>query len=171
MVASLDGFIAKKDNSVSWMQSTDHYEKGKTLTDKEIANFLDSIDCYVMGSPTYEHALVLGWPYGDIPVIVLTKRASSANRKNVDFYTGDLHHLVHHQLKPNYSNIWVVGGAQVTKTFLQSKLADDIIISIMPILIGNGILFFDYIGLEQPLHLKEVTAYKDGIVELWYEII
>jgi len=84
MVASLDGFIAKKDNSVSWMQSTDHYEKGKTLTDKEIANFLDSIDCYVMGSRTYEHALELGWPYGDIPVIVLTKRASSANRKNVD---------------------------------------------------------------------------------------
>lgn len=61
MVASLDGFIAKKDNSVSWMQSTDHYEKGKTLTDKEIATFLDSIDCYVMGSRTYEHALESSW--------------------------------------------------------------------------------------------------------------
>ena len=56
MVASLDGFIAKKDNSVSWMHSTDHYEKGITLTEEDIAKFIETIDCYVMGSKTYEHA-------------------------------------------------------------------------------------------------------------------
>ena len=54
MVSSLDGFITKKDGTISWMQSTDHYENGTVLTVADIADFLKSIDCYVMGSQTYE---------------------------------------------------------------------------------------------------------------------
>lgn len=59
MVSSLDGFIAKKDGDISWMQSTDNYEEGVALTEVYIADFLKSIDCFVMGSRTYEHALEL----------------------------------------------------------------------------------------------------------------
>ena len=58
----------------------------------------------------------------------------------------------------------------IAKDFIRLKLADDIIISIIPVILGDGTLFFDYIGQEQNLHLKDVTAYKDGMVELWYEI-
>lgn len=170
MVSSLDGFIAKKDGSVSWMQSTDNYEKGITLTEEYIADFLKSIDCYVMGSRTYEHALELGWPYGDVPVFVLTKKTLRTDKESVQFHSGDLNKLVNDRLRPNYKNIWMVGGAMLTKEFLRLKLADDIIITIMPIVLGDGTLFFDYIGQEQLLHLKDVTAYKDGMVELWYEI-
>ena len=65
------------------------------------------------------------------------------------------------KLKPNYKNIWMVGGAMLTKEFLRLKLADEIIITIIPIILGAGTLFFDYIGKEQLLHLKDVTAYKD----------
>ena len=170
MVSSLDGFIAKKDRSVSWLQSTDSYEKGVTLTEEDVAKFIKTIDCYVMGSRTYEHALELGWPYGDVPVIVLTHRDLMADRENIEFYSGDLDKLVNDRLKPNYGNIWLVGGAMIAKDFIRLKLADDIIISIMPVILGDGTLFFDYIGQEQRLHLKDVTAYKDGMVELWYEI-
>ena len=170
MVSSLDGFIAKKDGSVSWLQSTDNYEKGITLSEEDIAEFIEAIDCYVMGSRTYEHALELGWPYGDVPVIVLTNRDLTTERENVEFCSGDLDKLVNDQLKPNYGNIWMVGGAMLTKDFIRLKLADDIIISIMPVILGEGTLFFDYIGQEQALHLKDVTAYKDGMIELWYEI-
>ena len=85
MVASLDGFIAKKDGTVSWLQSKDHYEKGHTLSPEEIAEFIQSIDCYVMGSRTYEHALKLGWPYGEVPVVVLTNRTLPAERNSVEF--------------------------------------------------------------------------------------
>ncbi len=169
MVSSLDGFIAKKDESVSWMRSTDHYEKGTTLTDEKIEEFLKSIDCYVMGSRTYERALELGWPYGEVPVIVLTHR-DLPTKETVEFYSGDLEKLINDQLKPKYNSIWMVGGAMLTKDFMRLKLADDIIISIMPVVLGDGTLFFDYIGQEQGLHLKDVTAYKDGMVELWYEI-
>lgn len=170
MVSSLDGFIAKKDGSVSWLESTDNYEKGITLSEEDVDEFIKTIDCYVMGSRTYEHALKLGWPYGNIRAIVLTNRSMTADRENVEFYSGDLYKLVNNQLKPNYRNIWLVGGAMIAKDFISLKLADDIIISIIPVILGNGTLFFDYIGQEQLLHLKDVTAYKDGMVELWYEI-
>ena len=63
VVSSLDGFIAKKDNSVSWMDSSgDVYERGVTDDGAEV---IQSIDCYVLGSRTYEHALQLGLPYDD----------------------------------------------------------------------------------------------------------
>lgn len=168
MVSSLDGFIAKRDGSVSWLKSKDHYEKGIVLSEEEVEAFVQAIDCYVMGSRTYEHALELGWPYGNVPVIVLTNKDLQTNRENVEFYAGDLVKLVNERLKPTYRNIWMVGGAVLAKDFIRLNLADDIIVSIMPIILGDGTLFFDYVGQERRLHLKDVTTYKDGMVELWY---
>ena len=170
MVASVDGFIEKPDRSVSWLQSSDSYEKGITLTDEAMEEFVKNIGCYVMGSRTYELALALGWPYGDTPVIVLTHRTLRADRQSVEFYSGDLNELVNDRLKPNYENIWLVGGAMAVKEFIRLSLADEIRLTIMPIILGDGTLFFDYIGQEHALHLKDVTAYKNGLVELWYEL-
>ena len=174
MVASLDGIIAKADNSVSWFETTDTYEKGITLTEKETSEFLKAIDCYVMGSRTYEHALELsrsyGWAYGDIPTQVLTHRKLPLDRPNIEFYSGDLDTLVSERLKPRYRNVWVVGGAMLAGDLLRHKLADEIRLSIIPIILGEGKLFLDQIGQEQKLHLINTTAYKNGIVELHYEI-
>jgi dihydrofolate reductase len=76
MVSSLDGMIAKKDNSVSWFETPDYYENG--VAGQDPTEFLKRIDCYIMGSRTYEHALELsksyGWAYGDKPTIVVTHR-------------------------------------------------------------------------------------------------
>ncbi len=153
------------------MQSNDQYKGGVALTTEIIEAFLQSIDCYVMGSRTYEHALQLGWPYGDVPVIVLSSRKLKSERTTVEFHAGDLRSLVEQKLKPKYNNIWMAGGAVSTKAFLQAQLADRIVISIMPILLGEGTLFFDFIGQEQRLHLADVTAYNDGMVELTYDIL
>jgi dihydrofolate reductase len=173
MVASLDGIIAKKDNSVSWFETSDNYEKGVDGQNPE--EFLKTIDCYVMGSRTYEHALELsktyGWAYGDKPTIVLTRRNLPKDRKNIEFYSGDLNKLVNERLKPNYKNVWAVGGSVITGEFIRLKLTDEIRVSILPIILGDGLPFFDHIGLEQALHLNDATAYKNGMVELCYEII
>lgn len=171
MVSSLDGIIAKKDNSVSWFETSDHYEKGITGEDPE--QFLKTIDCYVMGARTYEHALELsksyGWAYGDKPTIVLSHRKLRIERKNIEIYSGDLNKLVNDRLKPVYDNVWLVGGGMLVKEFIRLNLADEIRMTILPIILGNGKLFFDQIGQELALHLKDVTAYKNGMVELWYE--
>lgn len=172
MVSSLDGIIAKKDNTVSWFETSSKYEKGVNGQDPE--EFLKIIDCYVMGSRTYEHALELsksyGWAYGDKPTIVATSRNLPIHRQNVEFYSGDLNKLVNERLKPMYKNVWVVGGAMLVRDFLRLKLTDEIRVSVLPIILGDGLLFFDHIGQEQALHLKDVTAYKNGMIELCYEI-
>jgi len=174
MVSSLDGYIAKKNNSISWFETADNYEKGVTVIAEEVAEFLKKIDCYIMGSRTYEHALELsktyGWVYGDVPTIVLTQRNLPVNRPNIETYSGDLGRLVNERLKPNYRNVWLVGGAKLTKDFIRLNLADEIRQSILPVILGDGIPFFDQVGKEQALHLINVTAYKSGMVELCYEI-
>jgi len=172
MVSSLDGYIAKKDNSVSWFETSDNYDKGVSGQNPE--EFLKTIDCYIMGSRTYEHALKLsksyGWAYGDTPTIVVTNRTLPIDRPNIEFYSGDLNKLINERLKPNYKNVWLVGGAKLTKDFIRLSLADEIRQSILPIILGDGTRFFDQTEQEQALHLKNVTAYKNGMVELCYEI-
>ena len=172
MVSSLDGIIAKKDNSVSWFEPTDNYEDG--VAEENAEEFMKTIDCFVMGSRTYEHALELsknfGWAYGAVPTIVVSHRNLPIKRKNIEIYSGDLDKLVNEKLKPNYKNVWLVGGALLAKDFIRLKLADEIRLSVMPIILGDGTPFFDHIGKEQLLHLKNTTAYKNGMVELWYEI-
>jgi len=174
MVSSLDGYIAKKDNSVSWFETSDNYEKGIIVTEQDAREFLKKIDCYIMGSRTYEHALELsksnGWVYGDVPTIVLTTRKLPVDRPNIEIYSGDLQKLVSERLKPSYKNVWLVGGAKLAKDFIRLNLADEIRQSILPILLGDGTPFFEQTEQEQVLHLKNVTAYKNGMVELWYEI-
>jgi len=166
VVASLDGFIAKKDNSISWMDSGDVYEKG--VTDDGAEEVLQSIDCYVLGSRTYEHALELGWPYGDTPVVVVTNRELPSTRKTVEFYSGDLKRLVVERLAPRYRNVWLVGGALLGQGFLKLGLVDEIRLMIAPILLGDGLHLFGDSGVEQKWHLKNVVAYKNGYVEVSY---
>ncbi|MEZ4795596.1 MAG: dihydrofolate reductase family protein [Flavobacteriaceae bacterium] len=172
MVSSLDGMIAKKDNSISWFDSSSQYDKGVIGENPE--EFLKTIDCYVMGSKTYELALKLskdyGWAYGDKPTIVLTDRKFKTDKKNIEFYSGNLTKFVDEHLKQKYENVWVVGGSKVTKNFIRLKLADEIRISILPIILGDGLHFFDQIGKEQALELKDTKAYKNGMVELCYKL-
>jgi dihydrofolate reductase len=77
---------------------------------------------------------------------------------------------VNERLKPNHKNVWVVGGAILVKDFIRFGLADEIRQSILPIILGDGTPFFDQVGKQQALHLKDVRAYKSGMVELCYEI-
>ena len=175
MAASLDGFIARKDGSVDWLETSDEFPAGADMDPAFIEAFLKTIDCYVMGSRTYETAANvdakgLGWVYGDKPAFVLSSRDLPRVRSTVELCWGGLSQLVNDRLRRQFRNIWVVGGAAVVKDFLRQRLADEIRLPIVPILLGAGTPFFDAVGVEQPLHLKDVTAYENGFVELWYEI-
>lgn len=110
------------------------------------------------------------WPYGDTPTVVVTHCKLAAERPNIECYSGDLGRLVNERLRPRFNKVWVVGGAAVVRDFLQAGLADEIRMPILPILLGDGLRFFERVEREQGLHLKDVTAYKNGMVDLWYEI-
>jgi dihydrofolate reductase len=169
VVSSLDGFIAKNDNSVSWLESAGSvYEPGVSISDEEATTFVKTIDCYVLGSRTYEHALELGWPYGDTPAVVVTGRKLSSTRKSVEFYSGNLRTLVEVKLAPRYRNIWLVGGAMLCQRFLELRLVDEIKLTVAPVLLGEGLRLFAGSPTEEKWNLKDVVAYKNGFVELSY---
>ncbi|HET7106949.1 MAG TPA: dihydrofolate reductase family protein [Candidatus Acidoferrum sp.] len=169
VVSSLDGFIAKQDNSVSWLEDNGSvYEAGATISEQEIAAFIKAIDCYVLGSRTYEHALELGWPYGETPTVVVTSRKMSSTKNNVEFYSGDLRELIDAKLAPRYRNIWLVGGARLCQRFLKLGLVDEIKLTIAPVLLGDGLRLFGDSATEARWNLQNVVAYKNGFVELSY---
>ncbi len=173
MVSSLDGMIASNDNSVSWFETSHYYDKGVISEDPE--EFLKAIDCYIMGSKTYELAMDLskeyGWAYGDKPIIVLTNRKLHTDKQNIEFYSGDLFLLVNERLRTTYKSVWVVGGSMISNEFIRLKLADEIHLSILPLILSDGLPFFKRMDQEQKLQLKDAKAYNNGMVELSYEII
>lgn len=175
MAASLDGFIARKDGSVDWLETADEFVDGATIDPGFVEAFLKTIDCYVMGSRTYETALRfeaqgLGWPYGDKPTFVLTTRELPRVRDTVEFYSGDLAQFVNGHLRPRFRTIWFVGGGSVSGECLRLGLADEVRYSVLPILIGDGIPFFERLDRDIPLHLAEIKAYKSGMVALCYVV-
>ena len=176
MVASLDGFIARKDGRVDWLETSDEFVGGETMDAGSVKAFLKTIDCYVMGSRTYETALRfeaqgLGWSYGDIPTFVLTSRELPRTRDTVEFHSGDLAQFVNGRLRPMFRVIWIVGGGAVSAECLRLGIADEVRYSILPILIGDGIPFFGKLDRDIALHLAEVKAYKNGMAGLRYEVL
>jgi dihydrofolate reductase len=175
MVASLDGFIARRDGRVDWLETSDEFVGGDTMDPEYIEGFLKTIDCYVMGSRTYETALRFeaqgfGWAYGNKPTFALTSRDLSRTRESVEFHSGSLAKFVNERLRPRFRSIWFVGGGAVSGECLRLGLADEVRYSIVPILIGDGISFFEKLDRDVPLHLTEVKAYKNGMVALRYQV-
>src|SRR5262249_16167104 len=131
MAASLDGFIARKDGSVDWLETSDEFVGGGTLDPGFGEAVLQRIECYVMGLRRYETALNfeakgLGWSYGDKPTFVLTRREPPRIRDTVEFYSGDLAQFVNGRLRPTFRSIWFVGGGVVSAECLRLGLADEV---------------------------------------------
>lgn len=175
MAASLDGFVARRDGCVDWLETADEFPGGEAPDAASVAAFLAAIDCYVMGSRTYETALGFeargaGWAYGDTPVFVLTRRDLPRTRDSVELLRGDLRAIVEERLRPAFRSIWFVGGGELCGECLRLGLADEIRYAVLPVLIGDGLPFFGRLDADVPLHLAEAKAYRSGMVELRYEV-
>jgi len=176
MVASLDGFIARKDGRVDWLETADEFPGGATLDAQTVEAVLKSIDCYVMGSKTYETALGFeqqgfGWAYGDKPVFVLTHRSLSRTRPSVELCAGDVSELMSNRLRPKYRSIWIVGGGLLCGECLRRGLVDVVRYSVLPVVIGEGIRFFENVDRDIALHLTEAKPYANGTVALTYAVL
>lgn len=175
MAASLDGFVARKDGRVDWMATDDEFPDGDPLDPATIAAFLETIDCYVMGAETYRTALRFesqgaGWSYDDKPVFVLTHRELPRPRDTVTFHAGDPAAFIDGDLRRRFRSIWVVGGPSLCTECLRLGIADEVRYSILPVLVGDGIGFFGRFGQDIGLHLMEAKAYRNGMVDLRYQV-
>lgn len=101
----------------------------------------------------------------------MRSRWVSKLRDSVEFYAGDLAHLVNERLRPTFRGIWFVGGGAVSAECLRLGLADEVRYSMMPVIIGDGIRFFEGLHQDVALHLMEVKAYTNGMVALRHEVL
>lgn len=125
-----------------------------------------------MGRKTYEQVLGFGkWPYGEKKAYVFTRQKELLRcEKNVEFVSGDIGEFTR-QLKENTDqDIWLVGGSQLIKVFLEENLVQDLIVFVVPIILGSGIPLFDRIEKEIKLRTERIEQYGNGLVRVEYEI-
>jgi len=168
IATSLDGFIAREDGSIDWLME---YENNPE-TDYGYSEFYSSIGTVLMGRKTYAQVLEFGdWPYKEKKSYVFTgKKDSLPCEKNVEFVTGDLKKFVHQLKESTEQDIWLVGGSQLIKAFLAENLVQDLIIFIVPVILGGGIPLFDRIGKQIKLKTFGIEKYENGIVRLDYKV-
>jgi dihydrofolate reductase len=168
IACSLDGFIAREDGSIDWLTE---YENNPE-TDYGYSKFYSSIGTVLMGRKTYEQVLGFGdWPYGGKKTYVFTRQAEPLRReKNVEFISGNVGEFVRRLKEDTDEDIWLVGGSQLIKAFLEENLVEDLIVFVVPIILGNGIPLFDRIGKEIRLKAGRVERYDNGLVGIEYRI-
>ncbi|KKH49348.1 dihydrofolate reductase family protein [Methanosarcina sp. 1.H.A.2.2] len=168
IACSLDGFIAQENGSIDWLTEYESSPK----TDYGYSEFYASISTVLMGRKTYEQVLSFGdWPYGEKKTYVFTRQKEPLLRENnVEFVSGDVGEFMRQVQENTDEDIWLVGGSQLIKAFLEEDLVQDLIIFVVPLILGSGIPLFDRIGKEVRLRMIDTERYESGLARLEYEI-
>ena len=162
---SLDGYIATKDNSLDFLSLVE-----KAGEDYGYNNFVKSVDTVIIGRKTYDKVIEMGfeYPHTDKEVYILT-RSEKAQIGSFKFYTGDLKQLIKTLKNQSGKNIYCDGGAQVANKLMEYDLIDEYIISVIPILLGEGIKLFKDGRPEQKLELITAKQFDKGLCQLHYK--
>ena len=168
IATSLDGFIARENGSIDWLTK---YENNPE-TDYGYSEFYASIGKVLMGRKTYEQVLGFGeWPYREKKSYVFTRQKEPIRRENnVEFISEDIGEFVRQLKRNTEEDIWLVGGSQIIKVFFEENLVQDLIVFVVPIILGSGIPLFDHIGKEIGFRTGRVERYENGLVKLEYEV-
>jgi dihydrofolate reductase len=161
---SLDGYIAQHNDDLSFLSLVE-----KAGEDYGYADFIANIDTVLIGRKTYDwvmkHTDV--FPHTDKTTYVIT-RTAKPTAGNTIFYTDSLVNLVQDLKSRPGKHIYCDGGAELVNELLNHNLLDEIIISVIPILLGNGIRLFNEGRPEQPLRLCSVKTFDSGLTQLHY---
>jgi dihydrofolate reductase len=160
MATSADGYIARKNGAIDWLDRVQGPDYG-------YAAFFASVDTLVMGRATYDTMLGFGdWPYAGKRVIVLTHRPATPRHDETFTSAKPLELLA--RLR-DARRIYVDGGA-VIRQFLAASLIDDLTLSIVPIVLGDGLRLFAGGEGEHALALDSTQAWPTGLVQLRYRL-
>ena len=159
VASSLDGYIARENGEVGWLPNA---------TESGYDAFYNSIDTVILGRTTYNQVLTFGkYPYKDKKSFVFTSSTQTKD-ENTEFVS-NVEKFVKDGFPGAGENIWLVGGAQIIASFLNQGAVDEIIISIIPILLGKGIPLFQNLENETKLEFIKTVKY-DQLVDLYYKV-
>ncbi|MBS3991788.1 MAG: dihydrofolate reductase [Erysipelothrix sp.] len=162
---SLDGYIARENNDISWLSVVERDNEDYGYDD-----FVKTVDTVFMGRKTYDKVLSFGieFPHKGRRCYVLSKKLTGAD-ENVQFFNGNIVDLVTKIKNEEGKDIFIDGGSEVVREFRQHDLIDEYVISIIPILLGKGIRLFSETDSENNLKLVDSKTFDSGLVQLKYE--
>lgn len=167
IATSLDGYIAKPNDDLSFLKIVE-----KEGEDYGYTEFTETIDTLIIGRKTYDYVLKeLGashYDNGKRDVYVIT-RTEKPNVGITTFYTGNLTDLVKQLQSENGKNIYCDGGSEIINELLKNDLVDEFIISVVPVLLGNGTRLFKDGRPEQQLQFVSAKTYDTGLTQLYYK--
>ena len=160
IASSLDGYIARENGDIDWLPEPS--ESGYNA-------FYKSVDTIIMGKTTYAQVLTFGsYPYKNKKSFVFS-RTNRDNDDNVEFVS-DIAKFVDDDFPGAGKNIWLVGGSQIIASFLKQRAIDEIIITVIPVLLGKGIPLF--MNLKKETKLELIKTEKFGqLVDLHYKVL
>jgi len=164
IATSLDGFIARRDGGIDWLSMVE--TPGE---DYGYARFFDDVGALLLGRRTYDTVLGFpAWPYGDKRCVVFTHHPPAEARNRERFYAGAPAPLLEELHAAGVRRVYVDGGALI-RLFLRENLIDDLTLSIIPVILGDGIPLFGTGLTELRLRLAGSQAFASGLVQLRYE--
>ena len=165
IATSLDGYIAKPNDDLSFLSIVE--QEGQ---DYGYADFVKTVDTVIVGRKTYDKVISMGFdfPHADKDAYIIT-RTPRPTIGSVKFYSGDLKTLVGKLKTESGKNIYCDGGAEIVNELLKDNLIDEFIISVIPILVGNGTKLFKDNRPEQKLELVSVKSFDKGLTQLHFK--
>ncbi len=166
IACSLDGYIAKPGGNLDFLDRVDQEGEDYCYHD-----FISRIDTVILGRKTYDWVMarVDKFPHADKKTYVIT-RTARAEQGNITFYTGLLKELVEELKHQQGKHIFCDGGAEVIHELMKHTLIDEFIVSIVPVLVGEGTRLFKEGQPEQDLELVSVKGFETGLVQLHYKL-
>jgi len=178
IATSLDGFIARKDGSLDWLDAAN--EKVEKGDDMGYSTFMSDVDLLVMGRNTYEKVLTFGaWPY-TVPVLVLSRNAETlplslpeTHKESAISFSDESPEVLSQRLleEKKYNKVYLDGG-RVIQSFLSLGLVDELTLTTIPVLIGEGAPLFGSLPKDVHLSLIDSQPFKGcGFIQTKYKVV
>ena len=172
IAASVDGFIARPDGDIEWLHRPEY--ETTPLNGVTYESFIATVDALVMGRNTLEKVLYFPeWPYEGTPVIALSHHAlplPAHVQGKVEVISADVTTLVHQLAERGMKHLYIDGGETI-QAFLDAGLIDELIITRIPVLLGQGLPLFSQFGSERELRHVGTDVSENGFVQSTYQVV
>jgi len=167
IASSLDGYIARKSGEVDWLDAFNDVGE-----DYGYFKFYNSIDVTLMGNKTYKTSMSFGeFPYKEKKNYVFTKQPILPQAEYVEFINKNIVSFAKDLKTQKGKDIWLIGGTQINELFFNNEIIDELILSVIPVTLGNGIPLFTENVKQLKFTLNNEKSYGNGVVQLHYSIL
>jgi len=177
IATSADGYIATPDGGVDWLHTAGNLEADMGSEDMGFQSFMDSVDCMIMGRKSMEMISSMNltseqWVYGDMRIIVLSntvKEPPENLRGKIEMYSGDIQYLIIKLEECDLKHAYIDGGSIIT-SFINLKLINEMTITKVPVLLGEGIPLFGKINKSVKLENAKASAFPNNFIQVKYSV-